>query len=402
MNKKLLLSISLNIAFTLVVIGALIFLFIGGYIPGFDDRSRIAVAELPKVSELSQNQDELEFSVEIVAENLEIPWSLAHIDEDTKLVTERPGRIRLIENKNVSEEPVYEIPNVVAEGESGLMSMALHPQFSENNFVYIYYSYSKDNGETALRVSRFVYDDERFVNEEIIVEDIPYGRFHAGGEIAFGPEGKLYITTGDVTDRALAQDVRSLAGKTLRVNDDGTIPNDNPFVDYPEIRPEIFTVGHRNAQGIDWHPETEQQYQSEHGPSGFDGGRDQDEINLIIRGRNYGWPIIRGEEEMEDLETPIKQYTPAIAPSSILFYEGEMFTELQGKLLVAALRGENILVLEIENGMFIQDYRMFDGEYGRIRDLSVGMDGSIYFTTSNTDGRGEERENDDKVYRIYR
>lgn len=388
-------SITLNIIFVVFVAILIIALWQLGLFPF---SSSTQVAQLPSVFEES-NQ---EYNLEVIADNLEIPWAVAHIDTNTKLVTERSGTVRLVENKIVLEQPVYEIPNVVVEGEAGLMSMLLHPNFEENNYVYIYFSYSNTNDETTLKVSRFEYINKKFGNEFVVIDNIPYGQFHAGGEMAFGPDGKLYITTGDVTDRNLAQDIQSLAGKTLRLNDDGTIPNDNPFAYEETVLDSIYTVGHRNSQGIDWHPETNIQYQSDHGPSGFDGGTGQDEINLIEAGRNYGWPVIRGDETQEGLETPIIQYSPAIAPSSIAFYDGAMFPELQNKLLVAALAGEGILVLTIEGDQIIDEFRLLNENIGRIRDISIDTDGSIYFTTSNTDGRGDERENDDKIYRIYR
>lgn len=388
----ILLAILVFIIFSLAQIGLI-----------FQDENELSATQIaPTISQ--SIPDSFNFELEVIAENLEIPWAVAHVDENTKLLTERPGRVRLVQNNELVEKPVYVVPNVQVAGEAGLMSMVLHPQFDENQQAYIYFAYSTDSGDTALKVSRFEFTGESFINEKTIIDNIPYGQFHAGGELKFGPDNALYITTGDVTDGNLSQNPLSLAGKTLRLNDDGSTPWDNPFVDNDDVLDPIYSFGHRNSQGIAWHPTTLQQYQSDHGPSGFDGGTGMDEINFVKKGANYGWPLIRGEETADGLETPMKSYSPAIAPASIEFYEGAMFPELNGLLLVAGLRGENILVLEIEEDEIVNESRLFEtSEIGRIREISIGSDGSIYFTTSNTDGRGDPpREGDDKVYRIFR
>ncbi len=338
--------------------------------------------------------------VDLYASDLEIPWSIVFIDEETTLVTERTGQIKIIKDGVVLDEPILDLSNeIVSIGEAGLMDMKKDPEFSQNSFIYIYHTYNSSNSEVLLRVDKYLYQNETLSKVDSLIEDIPSGRVHSGGELGFGPDGKLYITTGDVAQKELAQDLSSLAGKTLRINKDGSIPDDNPFLNNPEARGEIWSLGHRNAQGMDWHPETKEMYQSEHGPSGFDGGTGQDEINLIRRGQNYGWPIIRGEETSNNMFTPIIQYTPAIAPGSILFIEGTN-TDWDNILLVAALRGEGIIVLKIKGDEVTQIGSIANNEYGRIRELKQGPDNNVYFTTSNRDGRGEVREGDDKIYRI--
>ncbi len=392
MKKYLNLSIAFNVIFALIIAGFVFLLFRLGFLPPFEstfDETTQEVFKLEKVEITSY------------ADNLKIPWAVAHIDDDTKIVTERTGSVRLIDNDELLDQSLLDL-EVVSVGESGLMGVVLDSDFSQNNFVYFYHSYVNENNENKLKISRYTFKNNQLTDQKDILSNLPFGEVHSSGEIAFGPDGKLYITTGDIAIKELSQDPNSLAGKTLRINKDGSIPNDNPFIDDPDTKDAIWSLGHRNAQGIDWHPVTQEMYQAEHGPSGFDGGTGQDEVNWVRRGLNYGWPVISGTEEKKGLETPIIEYTPAIAPSSILFYDGDLIPELTNKLLVTGLRGQTILVLEVDGPKVTELGTLVDDTYGRIRDLSQGPDGAIYFTTSNTDGRGEERENDDHIYRIGR
>ncbi len=246
-----------------------------------------------------------EIKTEVIASGLEVPWSIVFPSENTILVTERSGRVRIIKDGILLEKPAIDLTSeVVSVGEAGLMSMELDPDFTENSYTYIYHTYRLGT-EVMLKVVRYEYNQDRLINPLVLINDIPSGTNHSGGELGFGPDGKLYITTGDISKADLAQDLSSLARKTLKINKDGSIPNDNPFVNEENARDEIWSYGHRNAQGLDWHPLTFEMYQSEHGPSGFDGGVGQDEINLVQRGQNYGWPVIRGSETAENMFTPI-------------------------------------------------------------------------------------------------
>src|SRR5690242_8292711 len=198
---------------------------------------------------------------------LEVPWSIVWAPDGRMIFTERPGRVRVFENGALRAKPLFVVPDVEPSGESGLMSIALHPQFSSNHFVYLSYAYARDK----VRVARYRETPDGFVDQKVIIENLPAAQFHAGCRIRFGPDGKLYITTGDATHREIAQKLDSLGGKTLRLNDDGSVPPDNPFVGQQNARPEIWSYGHRNAQGMDWQPGSNLMFQTEHGPSGFDG-----------------------------------------------------------------------------------------------------------------------------------
>ena len=236
----------------------------------------------------------VQFRVETVASGLDVPWAIAFAPDGRVLFTERPGRVRVIENGSLRPQPLAMIEDVEQTGESGLMDLTLHPQFAQNHFIYLAYAYRGDG--QRVRVVRFREAGTTLADRRVIIENIPAARFHAGTRARFGPDGKLYITTGDATDRNLAQQMNSLAGKTLRLNDDGSVPPDNPFVNQPGARPEIWSYGHRNAQGIAWQPGTGLQFQTEHGPSGFDGPGGGDEVNIVERAKNYGWPIVHHEE----------------------------------------------------------------------------------------------------------
>jgi glucose/arabinose dehydrogenase len=237
------------------------------------------------------------FRVETVARDLQVPWSIAFTPDGRLLFTERPGHLRVIEKGRLRAAPLARIDDVVASGEGGLMGLALHPRFAENRLLYV--GYTSRAGD--VRVVRYRETGEGLADRRVILEGIPSARVHAGMRLGFGPDGKLYVTTGDAAERGLAQRRDSLAGKTLRLNDDGSAPEDNPFVERSGARPEIWSYGHRNAQGMDWQPGTGLMFQTEHGPSGFDGPGGGDEVNLVERGRNYGWPVIHHRQTREGM-----------------------------------------------------------------------------------------------------
>ncbi|HET6890605.1 MAG TPA: PQQ-dependent sugar dehydrogenase, partial [Pyrinomonadaceae bacterium] len=254
-----------------------------------------------------QTQGQVSFRVDTVIGGLQVPWSIVWAADGRMFFTERPGRVRVFANGQLRAEPLFTVPDVEESGESGLMSLALHPQFASNHFLYLAYVY--DSNGQFVRVVRYRETDTGLTDQKVIIEQIPAAEFHAGCRIRFGPDGKLYITTGDATERGLAQRLDSLAGKTLRLNDDGSIPQDNPFVGQANARSEIWSYGHRNAQGMDWQPGTNLMFQTEHGPSGFDGPGGGDEVNIVERGKNYGWSIIHHRETRSGLESPLLEYT---------------------------------------------------------------------------------------------
>ena len=339
------------------------------------------------------------FKVETVVGNLEVVWSIVWTPDGRMIFTERKGRVRVFENGKLREAPLFTVPDVEPGGESGLMSVALHPQFASNHLLYLSYAYNGGNGQ-RVRVARYREMPSGFTDRKIIIEDIPATYLHAGCRLRFGPDGKLYITTGDATQRELAQQLDSLAGKTLRLNDDGTVPGDNPFVGRADARPEIWTYGNRNAQGIDFQPGTNLLFETEHGPSGFDGPGGGDEVNILERGKNYGWPVIHHRATHEGMESPLLEYTPACAPGSGMFYRGAAFPQFKNNFFFGCLRGTRIIRVTLDGRRVVSQENLLEGKYGRIRDIAEGPDGLIYFSTSNRDGRGQSASDDDRILRL--
>ena len=338
------------------------------------------------------------FRVETVAGNLEVPWSIVFAPDGRMLFTERPGRVRVFENGRLRPEPLAVIPDVELGSESGLMGLALHPDFARNRLLYLAYAYSEDG--VRVRVVRFREADAGLADRQVIIEGIPAARFHAGTRLRFGPDGKLYVTTGDAAQKELGQRLDTLAGKTLRLNDDGSVPQDNPFVGVAGARPEIWTYGHRNSQGLDFQPGTGLMFQTEHGPSGFDGPGGGDEVNVVERGRNYGWAAVHHKETKAGTEPPLLEYTPACAPASGAFYNGSALAQFKGNFFFGCLRGEGLQRVVLDGRAVRSDERMFQGAYGRIREVAEGPDGALYFSTSNRDGRGSPTADDDRIMRI--
>ncbi|MBI4151794.1 PQQ-dependent sugar dehydrogenase [Candidatus Woesearchaeota archaeon] len=309
--------------------------------------------------------------MEIVARNLDTPWAMDFLPTGQLIFTERPGRVNVIENGVATV--VGEIP-VNEEAEAGLLGIAVDPEFKQNQFVYLYYTHENKN-----RVSRFQLE-WTLKDEIVLIDDIPFARFHNGGRIKFGPDGKLYITTGDATELSSAQDITSLAGKILRLNKDGTIPEDNPS------RNEVYSYGHRNPQGLAWHDATRQLVAAEHGPTR------NDEINFIEKGKNYGWPQ-ECTDKIEEINQPIRCYTEfTLAPGGIAFQGNALY--------IAGLRGTQLrkIVFTPDLTTILSEEEIFS-DFGRIRDV-VEHEGYIYFSTSNRDGRGLPAVEDDKIVRV--
>jgi glucose/arabinose dehydrogenase len=349
-------------------------------------------------SEIFQTSAFARFRVETIATGLEVPWAFAWLPSGEMLVTERKGRVRLLNGAKLRPEPVFVVPDVEPSGESGLMDISVHPNFAANGFIYLAYSYNSDG--KRVKVMRYKYSEGAFTDAKVIIENIPGAPNHAGMRARFGPDMKLYVTTGDATEWNLAQDNNSLAGKTLRLNDDGTVPRDNPFVGKPGYRPEIWSTGHRNAQGIAWQ-RGGPMFQTEHGPSGFEGkGGGADEVNIVEKGKNYGWPEIWGKTARAGMVTPLLEYSPACAPASATFYYGSLFPDLTGNFLFGCLRGERIVRVQLNGRIVLGQENLLEGKVGRIREVAQGPEGFIYFSTSNRDGRGRPSLDDDRIMRL--
>ena len=334
-------------------------------------------------------------------ENLEIPWSLVFLPDGRALVSERPGRIRLIRDARLQEKP-YATIDVAHVGEGGLMGLALHPEFPGKPYVYAMYTYTRE-GSLYNRVVRLKDNGLTGDLDRVIIDNIPGGRFHDGGRIGFGPDGMLYITAGETFHAELAQDLKSLGGKILRITPEGNVPEDNPFKGSP-----IYSYGHRNPQGLSWYPFTGDLFESEHGPSGEFGRFAHDEINVIKKGGNYGWPAVIGAARLKQYADPLIVWEKTTPPSGITFYKGNQMKHLQGDLFVATLRSESLIRIRLRKNDEYKVIRVerwfansdFEGRYGRIRDVVEGPDGALYFLTSNRDGRGRPRSGDDRIYVI--
>jgi len=342
---------------------------------------------------------ERSYEVKLVADNLYVPWSIVFTDPDRILITERNGKLRIIQDGILSEKPLKVFEEVSSNGEEGLMGLALDPDYKDNKFIYLSYAYGGSD-KMSVKVVRYKDEGDRLSDEKTIMDGLPAERYHAGCRLSFGPDGKLYITTGDAGERKLAQDINTLYGKILRINPDGTIPADNPFPDSP-----VWSYGHRNPQGIDWYPGTDILYSTEHGPSGFDGPGGGDEVNIIVKGGNYGWPVVSHKESKEGMISPVLEFTPAIAPASGMFYRSDSIPQFKNNYFFGCLRGSGIIRVEIDKNdpsRIISNEMLAEVNFGRIRDITQGPDGAIYFSTSNRDGRGSIREGDDKIYKIIR
>ncbi len=327
--------------------------------------------------------------VEVIATGLEAPWALAFAPDGRVFLTERPGRLRVIQEGRLRPEPVAILP-VTSQGESGLMGLALDPGFPSNRFLYVCYTYSAPGG-LRNRVVRLVERDGGIRQDRTLVDNIPGAWIHDGGRVKFGPDGKLYVTTGDAADPSIAQDLRSLGGKILRLNSDGSIPPDNPLAGSP-----VWSLGHRNPQGLAWHPSTGRLFATEHGTSVHD------EVNIIQPGMNYGWPTVIGPARDSRFVDPLLTFTPNIAPSGAAF-AGPRYPDWQGNLLFATLRGRHLhrVVLASSDFTRVQSHeRLLDGVFGRLRDIVEAPDGSLYLLSNNRDGRGTPTSDDDRVLRI--
>lgn len=330
-------------------------------------------------------QDSSNKTIQILATNLEKPWALDIVD-DRIFITEKIGKIRVIESDVLLEEPLATL-RVADIFDGGLLGISIHPDFANNNFLYVYYTYV-ENDQLWNKVLRITESENKLVDAITIVDQIPGSKFSNGGVIKFGPDKKLYVGTGAGSDSSHdAQDLESLAGKILRLNDDGSIPNDNPFSNSA-----VFSYGHSNPRGMAWDAYGTL-YVTETGPT------KNDEINLVMAGKNYGWPDQQcsGDEKFVD---SIICYDPAIEPGGILFYSGDRL-EIQSDMIMASMKPENLDRLKF-SGEDLEYQKSILSGLGRIRDIAQGPDGYLYIITSNTDGKAFPDSSDDKLVRILR
>jgi glucose/arabinose dehydrogenase len=327
--------------------------------------------------------------IRTIAQNLDVPWAIDIADDGRIFFTEKPGRIRIVHaNGTLASELVV---NIRAEdtGEAGLLGLALHPNFAQNHLMYIYHTYAKD-GKLYNKILMLTERDNKVVDSKIILDSIPASDSNNGGRIKFGPDGKLYISTGDSETPEFSQNTKSLAGKMLRINDDGTIPDDNPLIDSP-----VYSYGHRNIQGFAWHPITNELYASEQGPAG------NDEINIIEAGSNYGWPfeVCRYPSSSSStslrFKTPEFCFNPAITPSGLTI---ATFDRLgyQNDIILTTLRGSHLHHIDLSTR--IQDNILVG--YGRLSDVIEAPDGSLYVLTANRNVIGMGNTNDDRIIQI--
>lgn len=362
---------------------------LAGYIWYMKNNARDSVLPPPdsfltNTSAPEKNKTEMT-RISIVAENLEVPWGIVFLPSGKMLVTERTGRVRYLDqNGTLDTTPVVVINSVKQIGEGGLLGITLHPDFANNHYVYLYYTYSSNGDNTLNRVVKMSYADKKLIDEVIIVDQIPGASNHNGGRIKFGPDGYLYIATGDAQNPSQAQNKTTLGGKILRVTDDGQAVPDN------KLGNKVYSYGHRNVQGLAWDTDGKL-WATEHGRSGVLSGLD--ELNLIENGKNYGWPTIQGDQKREGMETPKAHSGSATwAPAGMAFVDGSLY--------FGGLRGQAFYKAAIKSDGSVSITEYIKNEFGRIRDVVKGPDDMLYITTSNRDGRGEVKAGDDKIIRV--
>lgn len=328
--------------------------------------------------------------VETVASGLERPWSVAFLPGGRMLVTEKPGRLRIVTDDGTKSEPLGGVPEVFAQGQGGLLEVALDPDFESNKLVYLSYAEPGEGG-AGTAVARGKLGDDAIEDVEVIFRQQPKvdGPNHFGGRLAFTPDGKLFVTLGDRFKFDPAQDLASHLGKIVRINPDGSVPDDNPFAGQQGARPEIWSYGHRNVQGAALHPETGKLWETEFGPKGGD------ELNIAEAGKDYGWPAVSWGTHYDGKDIPdpptrpeftdaIKQWTPVISPSGIVFYTADAIPDWKGDLLIAGLSSQSITRLTLDGEKVASEERLPMGT--RIRDVAQGPDGAVYALTDESDG----------------
>ena len=331
------------------------------------------------------------FRIATVVEGLDNPWSLAFLPDGRMLVTEKAGRLRVIEDGKLQPQPVAGVPRVTVHGQGGLHDVAMHP---ENGWLYLAYAARGEDG-VGTELARGRLAGTRLEEVRVLFRQSPKGSRgqHFGGRIAFDRAGFVYLTLGDRGEMARAQRPGDHAGSVIRLHEDGRVPADNPFAGRPGWKPEKFTLGNRNMQGAALHPQTGELWTHEHGPQGGD------EVNVMRAGVNYGWPVITygvnyvigtriGEgTHKPGMQQPLHYWVPSIAPSGMAFYTGERFPRWKGNLFVGALRARLLVRLELDGEKVVREERLLQDAFGRIRDVRAGPDGLLYLLTDGSDGK---------------
>ncbi len=337
---------------------------------------------------------------EVVVEDLDHPWGMVFLDSGNLLITERTGRLRKVINWELQSDEIQGLPEIHEIGQGGLLGIALHPEFEENRQVYLSYA-GRERGRYGTEVLRGSLNNDRLENVEVIFKALPKEDrgYHFGSRLVFGDDGTLFISLGDRGGNPSygrghpSQQLNNHLGSLIRINDDGSVPQGNPFVDKAGARDEIYTYGNRNMQGMAMHPDTREIWTHEHGPQGGD------EINIMRPGTNYGWPVITygvnygsgtkiGEGTHDRyMEQPIYKWVPSIAPSGMMFYTGEAFPQWHGNLFVGSLKFGNLVRLELDGDRIVHEERLLNFEFGRIRDVIQGPDGFIYLLSDSRNGK---------------
>lgn len=331
-----------------------------------------------------------EMHIEVLAENLEVPWGMDFLPDGRLLFTERTGKINMLDIANDTQQLLMDRKNK-ARAEGGLLGLAVDPDFENTGWIFIY-----ETAEAGNRIVRLHLDGTLLTENKTLCDNIPAAMFHDGGILVFGPDGYLYAGTGDARDPESAQDLNSNAGKVLRMDKEGNAVADNPFGNL------IYSYGHRNVQGIAW-DNNGNMFATEHGPSGeINGWCCHDELNKIIAGGNYGWPLVIGDSNKKDMIAPLAHSgDDTWAPGGISFIQNMKAGELHHSILMACLRGRKLIAFQTDGNTIAKTQILFDGTYKRLRNIVQAPDGSILFCSSNMDGReSSPLKNDDKIYRI--
>ncbi len=338
------------------------------------------------------NSAEHKFRVTTVTRGLEYPWSLAFLPDGSMLVTERPGRLRVIRDGRLEPKPVQGLPAIAEVGQGGLLDIALDPDFARNRLIYLSYAGAGPGGHgTEVARARLTEAGLSGWQTLLVVEPKSSGGRHFGSRLGFGPDGQLYVTSGERGEPERAQDLGDLVGTVIRLTADGAVPPDNPFIGRPGARPEIFSYGHRNPQGLAIDRATGRIWAVEHGPRGGD------ELNLIRPGANYGWPVITygmsyagfkiGEGSAKPgMAQPATHWVPSISPSGLTYYDGDAFPKWRGNLFAGALSGQLLVRLELDGERVVGEERLLEELGERIRDVRQGPDGRLYLLTDDDDG----------------
>lgn len=351
----------------------------------------IGAAAVPALAE-TYSSERHPFRLTPVVRGLEHPWAMAFLPGGDMLITERPGRLRVVRSGRLLPEPVRGVPDVVARGQGGLLDIALDPDFARNRLVYLSYA-GRGEGGVGTEVGRGRFTGAALEGFETVFVARPKsdGGRHFGSRLAFGRDGYLYVTSGERGGAERAQDLSDHRGKILRITASGAVPPGNPFAGRSDARPEIFTRGHRNPQGLTVHPATGRLWAVEHGPLGGD------ELNLLVAGANYGWPVITygrsyagfsiGEgTHKPGMAQPVRYWVPSISPSGMAFYTGDAFPRWRGSLFIGALSGELLARLEFDGERVVREERLLESLGERIRDVCQGPDGLLYLLTDSSDG----------------